>query len=122
MSQDYRLRFDEIKSNKQSIEQSEELNHALLGHVRKLRFRWPSGETLSMNYAYLVNHAYRPSESTLTLTYTTATITIKGTGLGKLDDDLFYDIPKTIEVTESRYNQLNNAQTVVTDIKVDHKS
>jgi hypothetical protein len=121
MSQDYKLRFDELNSIQQYPGGDEETLYAAPGNVRKLRFRWPDGETLSMNYAYLVNHHYNPSESTLSLTYTTATITIKGSGLNLLDDNLFNDIPKTIEVTESRYTQLGGLPTIVTEIVVERK-
>ncbi|OCX51924.1 hypothetical protein BEL04_18145 [Mucilaginibacter sp. PPCGB 2223] len=119
MSQDYKLKFDEMRSNEPG--KPDDSLHGSDAHVRKLKFLWPNGKSKTMNYAYLISHDYDPALNQITFFYTSDTITIVGCGLEHLDELLFYNIPKKIEAVNPRYVALSKEKICVTDIIVEKK-
>lgn len=121
MNQDFKLRYDQLKENDPTGENSDALqnqNFETPGHVRNLCFVWPDGRMKFMNYAYLISVELFPDESSIVMIYTSNKVTIKGIKLHELFVQLFSHLPKGIEIVATRYTKLHSG-TIVSDIVMD---
>ena len=124
MSQDFKLKFDEMRESKPAGSQIAEgikLNdlYDIPGNVRNLCFVWPDGRMKFLNYAYLYSVEYSPNNSSILLTFTSEKITITGTRLTILFNSLLTHAAKSIKLEESRYSSTENNSFTVSDIQIE---
>lgn len=121
MSQSYKFKFEEMRDNDPTGNKAAENANRFYteSNVRNLCFVWPDGRKEFLNYAYLVGGRYSPNDSTITLIFTTDIVTIKGSGLKILFDQLFEHAPKQVVCTDSRYNAIEDgAGFIVNEILI----
>lgn len=125
MSQDFRLKYDELSENDLS---HREFGEGMIahnetypdpGHGRSICFVLLDGKRLFLGYGYIISGEYTPEEGTIVLTFSTHSILLKGVNLEKL----FYNIQdqrsKQIVCVDSRYNLIGeDEQFVVNEIQV----
>lgn len=121
MSHDYTSRFDDYlssdptKKNKAKEDKSITYFDASYTGVRNVCFVLLDGKQRFLNYNYLVSGEYLPEENKITLQFTTSTITLQGYNLEKLFQGFMQHSPKTVAVTDERYNGISqNNYFVVT--------
>jgi hypothetical protein len=133
MSQDLKLRFDQMRNNnpaKPVVEKPAEpedgnrLSHAY-GNVRNLRLVWPDGNQSFFNYAYLIRADFSPGDdlNIIHLGFSGQDITIKGYGLEELFEQLVDHLPRTITAIDPRYIPVELVDGVfVIEIKIENSS
>jgi len=120
MSQDYKLKFEQMRENKPGKEVDD--NYANAGYVRNIGFLLTDGSSKFLNYAYLVSCAYHPTQGLIVLNFTSDIVTIKGSGLEPLYESLFNHVPRKVEVINTRYSVLSDQAICVTSITIDQKN
>jgi hypothetical protein len=89
------------------------------GNTRNLCFVWPDGKRMFINYAYLVSGQYSPAEGSIVLVFTTHTITLKGTTLEPLFEDLMGQVTRQVVCMDQRYSEtFDDGQVIVSEIVV----
>lgn len=89
------------------------------GQSRYLSFILPSGESLALNYAYLISIKCTPDADRIELAYTTHTIELTGRNLAPLFDSLTIQLPRKITCTDERYLATKeDGESVVVGIRV----
>lgn len=123
MSQDFNLRFNEFKENDPTSpgEQMPD-QYPASSYTRNLGFAWPDGRMLFLNYSYLVSCEHLAAGTEITLAFTTHTVTIKGSNLKNLFNELMAHLPKFIVGTEARYNATKEKDApIINEIIVQEK-
>jgi hypothetical protein len=130
MSQDLKLRFDQMRNNnpaKPVVEKPSEpeegnrSSHAY-GNVRNLRLVWPDGKQSFFNYAYLIRADFSPGDelNMIHLGFSGHDITIKGYGLEALFEQLVDHLPRTITAIDPRYIPVEPVnEIIVIDIQIE---
>lgn len=125
MSQEYRSRFEQMKENalQQSspnpVEQNGSEQYPSNGNVRNICSVWVDGKKLFLAYSYMVSGEYSATESVIVLTFTTCTITVKGSNLERLFEDLMEQRTKVIACEDPRYSEVEHeGKAVVNEIVV----
>ncbi len=123
MSQDFRLKYDELSENDPSQREFGERmiahNDAYSdpGHGRSICFVLLDGKRLFLGYSYLMSGEYSPEEGSIVLTFSTHSVVLKGVNLEKLFYDILDQRAKQIACVDSRYNLLgDDEEPVVNDI------
>lgn len=122
MSQNFKLKFDELREGKptekgEAVENSYE-TFDTPGHVRNLCFVWPDGRKKFLNYAYLVSGEYSPDDGSITLIFTTDTVVVKGSGLDELFEELVSHRPMKVIYTDARYNDTMKSKIIINNIEL----
>ena len=123
MSQNFKLKFDELREGKptekgDAVENTYE-TFDTPGHVRNLCFVWPDGRKKFLNYAYLVSGEYSPNDGSITLIFTTDTVVIKGSGLDGIFEALVNHLPMRICCKENRFIEVAiNESFSILEIKI----
>jgi hypothetical protein len=115
MSRDFKFNFDQIREN--HLEKKDD-SHAGESHVRNVCFEQTDGKIIFLNYAYLVSGEYMPDENTIVLCFTSHTVTLKGIRLLPLYQDFFKHIPRIVNCTDDRYNEIEGEALVVNSIDI----
>lgn len=120
MSQDFKLKFDEMREGKPTdIEGGNENRSADLfdtpSNVRNLCFEWPDGRMKFINYAYLISGELN-SDNEIDLTFSTEKLKIVGKNLSLLFNQLTLHQIKLIKISESRYEFLSESHTLITSV------
>ena len=125
MSQDFNLRFDEIRQNDPTVPQradNKESSYPAHSQTRNLDLVLPDGTCMFLNYAYLVCGTCAKDSLCIILTFTTHVVTIKGLRLKSLYDELLQHLPRTITCADERYNALaEDGEAIVNDMSVEEK-
>ena len=114
MSQDFKLRFDEMKQGNptradETLRPSDNDYFDSTAAVRNLCLVWPDNRMKFYNYAYLVSGDYVPDESSILLTFTTDKVVIKGTMLVTLFEALLAHLPRKLVCAGERYKYSKDA-------------
>ncbi|WP_149242241.1 hypothetical protein [Dyadobacter sp. 32] len=129
MSQDLKLRFDQMRNNNPAKpvvekpaepEEGNRLSHAY-GNIRNLRLVWPDGHQSFFNYAYLIRADFSPGDdlNIIHLGFSGQDIKIKGYGLEELFEKLVDHLPRTIAAIDPRYIPVEPVnEIIVTDIVI----
>jgi hypothetical protein len=121
MSQNFKLKFSDVPSNKTSntAPQGDNVqNSDTPTSVRNLCFEWPNGNMKFLNYTYLVTCEFYPDQSQILIVFTSDTISIVGSGLATLFEELLNHIPKRIICINPRYAQTDDSEVVITSIEI----
>jgi len=124
MSQDFKLRFDEMRQSNPAKKDNPSLNNDdthfdSYGHVRNLCLIWPDNKKIFFNYAYLVSGEYLPDEGQIVLAFTTHTVVIKGSSLEGLYEELLSHLPRKIICVGERYkSSVGNGKPVIDSIEI----
>ena len=86
--------------------------------VRTVCFAQADGETLFLNYAYLISAGYTPADGSITLVFTTHIVTLKGVNLQAACDRLAAHAVRQVAAIEERYALLGGEDPFVTQILV----
>lgn len=112
MSQDSKLRYDQMRGNNNfdaddSAIKSQDKNYSVVGNNRNICFVTGTGEALFLNYAYLVSGKFDPTENSIILKFTTHEISMKGKDLQQLFFQIMNQLPRVIETKNERYSVLS---------------
>src|SRR4051812_19173038 len=125
MSQDYKLKFDQMRENHPGQAESS-VNTQLYpnaGYNRLVAFVLPSGDCESFNYAYLVSLKNRTQDGMILAIFTTDTVTIKGYNLQNLYFELFDSRNRIVKCVDERYKALEETdESIVTEITIKKNS
>lgn len=131
MSQDYKLRYDQIregdptKPNTPAPSKKDESMEVYQtpSHARNLCLVWLNGKRMFFNYAYLVSGEYSANgeKNIILLHFSSYTIQLLGYGLESVFMSILEHSPKVITMTDERY-VVDGIESVVTDIFVEKKS
>ena len=89
------------------------------GSTRTLCFIQADDKSIFLNYSYLVSGEFDPNESAIKLTYTSHLITIKGSNLDSLYEEIMYQIARIISVTDKRYAEtVDGEKPVITEVSI----
>lgn len=119
MSQDYKLKFEQMQESFSGSNDSEndELHYQDAGNARNICFVIsPNRKLRSFNYAYLVSLEYDPQASAIIIEFTTHTITIKGYSLLDLYFELFDQRNRILDYVDTRYQSLEDGERTITEI------
>jgi hypothetical protein len=124
MSQNFKLRSDEIQENDvgKDFRNPEVSQHRIYddeGHIRNISFILPEGKRIFLNYAYLISGECSSDDETLTLRFTSGSVVLQGFRLSKFYNEIF--LQKTLEVgiIDKRYNAtISNLSPIINSIKV----
>lgn len=123
MNQSFSERFAQMRENAltggepQVSPNGGDAKYPTAGNTRNLCFVWPDGKRMFINYAYLVSGEYRPAEGSIVLIFTSHTVTLKGTTLEPLFEDLMGQVTRQVVCMDSRYTETTDEdQVVVTEI------
>lgn len=87
--------------------------------VRNICFAQLNGQSLFLNYAYLISGEYFPNESAIHLVFSTHRVILEGSNLKGLYEDLMMHLLRQITVQDKRYlAMLNDGDTVVTSLQI----
>jgi hypothetical protein len=113
MSQGYKSRFEQMRENAlqqssqdNSVQSSQDHQYPSGGNGRNICFIWPDGKRLFLSYSYMVSGQYSPEESAIVLTFTTCTVTVKGSNLESLFDELMEQRTRLLECEDGRYSEV----------------
>jgi len=127
MSQNYKLRFDQMKENSpgQSGSASQEDTSAFYtseGSIRNFCLVWKDGNMDDFPYSYVVHTQFRIGEekNMMIIELPSKLITLSGYGLTTLFLAFKKQLPQFIYQIDERYAE--EAETVVTDIQIEEKS
>ncbi|MBA4853756.1 hypothetical protein [Emticicia sp. BO119] len=127
MSQNYKLRFDQMKENipGQSGSTSQEDTSAFYaseGSIRNFCLVWKDGNMDDFPYSYVVHTQFRIGEekNAMIIELPSKLITLSGYGLTSLFLAFKKQLPQFIYQVDERYAE--EAETVVTDIQIEEKS
>ncbi|RYU92679.1 hypothetical protein [Emticicia agri] len=127
MSQNYKLRFDQMKENNpgQSDSESQENDPTYYsgeGSIRNFCLVWKDGNMDDFPYSYVVHTQFRISEekNTMIIELPSKLITLSGYGLTSLFLAFKKQLPQFIYQVDERYGE--EAEMVVTDIQIEEKS
>lgn len=127
MSQNYKLRFDQMKENNpgQSGSASQEDTSAFYageGSIRNFCLVWKDGNMDDFPYSYVVHTKFRIGEekNTMIIELPSKLITLFGYGLTSLFLAFKKQLPQFIYQIDERY--IGQDDTVVTDIQIEEKS
>ncbi|OOQ57402.1 hypothetical protein [Mucilaginibacter pedocola] len=120
MSQDFKLKYDQILENQPGQPQlsPDDKLYPNTGYNRNIGFLWPSGNCEAFNYAYLVRLQFLPTENAIYMTFTTHIVKIEGNGLQALYFELFDQRNRIIECLEERYAAISDTKTFIKKITV----
>ena len=97
------LTFKDDENEKNPAGEKEMEQYKTAGQNRNLCFVQPNGESLFLNYAYLVAGKFSPNDSSIVLAYTTHTVTLNGHNLDALYDSIMNQRQRTIICIDKRY-------------------
>jgi len=130
MSQDYKLRYDQIregdptKSNTSAPSKKDELMEVYQtpSHARNLCLVWLDGKRMFFNYAYLVSGEYSANgeKNVILLHFASYMVQLQGYGLEALFMSILDHSPKIITMTDERY-VVDGIESVVIDMLVEKK-
>lgn len=103
MSQNFKLKFDEMKENDFDKSKSEQVeNYSAPGHC----FIQPDGVMFFLKFTYFIAAKYSSDDACIILEYTSYIVTIKGSALKNLFYELISHTPKTVTCSNERYSEL----------------
>jgi len=121
MSQEYKLRLEELRQSNPSTQTSDKkisdenvIRYSQVGNARNICFILENDEVTFLNYAYLVSGRYDRSSGIIVLTFTTDIVTLKGSGLDELFFQFMSQLPRIVEVANPRYAVLDDQLLQVT--------
>lgn len=130
MSQEFRLRFDQMQENKQpedqpvadhSVESME--SYTTPSGARNICFGWPDGKRLFLNYSYLVSGEYAPEQNEIFLQFTSHHVMIAGARLEILYDSIMHQMAKLVSSRDTRYETFDDTDKpviqAITAVKLD---
>ncbi|MBA4853455.1 hypothetical protein [Emticicia sp. BO119] len=127
MSQNYKLRFDQMKENNpgQSGSTSQDDTSAFYaseGSIRNFCLVWKDGNMDDFPYSYVVHTQFRigQEKNTMIIELPSKLITLFGYGLTSLFLAFKKQLPQFIYQVDERYAE--EAETVVTEIQIEEKS
>src|SRR5690606_13091942 len=111
MSQEFKIKFDEMKDNnpskkEQAADSGEK--YSASSYARNIIFEWPEGRKKFFSYNYLVSAEYLPEDKLIKLDFTTDIVSIKGLRLHLLFDELTQHLPRLILCKDERYNTIDD--------------
>ena len=119
MSQEFRLRFDQMRDNHSPSEPEipsspvAEESYFGPGYARYVCFGWPDGRRLFLSYSYLVAGEYVPEQNTIALQFTSHHIMLSGLRLEQMYFALMHQMAKLVIETDPRYETLEDTKTPV---------
>ncbi|MEA5402095.1 hypothetical protein VB776_04160 [Arcicella sp. DC2W] len=131
MSQDYKLRYDQIREGDPTKpntpapskkDESMEVYHTP-SHARNLCLVWLDGKRMFFNYAYLVSGEYSANgeKNIILLHFSSFMVQLQGYGLESIFMSILDHNPKVITMTDERY-VVDGIESVVIDILVERKN
>ncbi|MEA5260313.1 hypothetical protein VB264_21115 [Arcicella aquatica] len=131
MSQDYKLRYDQIregdptKSNTPAPSKKDESMevYQTASHARNLCLVWLDGKRMFFNYAYLVSGEYSANseKNIILLHFSSYSVQLQGYGLESVFMSILDHSPKIITMIDERY-VVDSPDSVVIDIHVEKKN
>lgn len=126
MSQVYKSRFEQMRENAlqqssqdNSVQSPQDHQYPSGGNGRNICFVWPDGKRLFLAYSYMVSGQYSPEDSAITLTFTTCTVTVKGSNLEGLFDELMEQRTRLVACEDGRYSEVREeGKAIVNEIVV----
>lgn len=119
-----KFKFDENARNKnkqQTDTKEETASYSNPGQVRNLLFVQPDGESMFLNYAYLVSGEFEPKVQKITLSYTTHVVVLNGRNLRDIFQEVFNHSLKQVQAIEERYaGTKGDKESYVTKISIDN--
>ena len=130
MSQDYKLRYDQIwegdptKSNTPAPSKKDESMEVYQtpSHARNLCLVWLDGKRMFFNYSYLISGEYSANgeKNIILLHFASYTVQLQGYGLEPIFMSILDHSPKIITMIDERYMQ-DNSEATVMNILVERK-
>lgn len=123
MSSEFKLKYDQMKANDpvsgDNPSQDGDAKYDRESYARNVCFVLSDKKQQAFNYSYLVSHEYSPDDGTIILHFTAHTVTLTGTNLQGLFDELLQQLPKFIICADERYNHLEeNDKPVINKINI----
>lgn len=118
MSHDFKLKYDQLKNNDPTKKEGAN-NYELQSNVRNICFVQPNGNSVFLNYGYLVSGEHLPNENRIILYFTSHVISLIGFKLDTLYQDLMKHLPQMIICKEERYNELSEGMPVINLIEIE---
>lgn len=128
MSQKFKLRFDQMRESNPSLSDQSETDkehecYPSAGNTRNVCFVLENGNSIFLNYAYLVSVEHRNDDGVLLLCFTTHKITIGGSKLEELFKLLMEYRPKYLKCSNPRYSKIEeNMGFLITVILIEQSS
>lgn len=124
-----KFKYDEVKDRnkpqsdpetKTDVEDIDILQYKTISSNRRLCFVQADGTRKALSYGYLSSLDYDPKESLITLEYTTRyTVTIKGTNLEDLYEEIMHEVARVIICSDKRYEDMDSTSDVsITEINI----
>jgi len=112
MSQKFKLRFDQMQENHSSTSSNsttdnEHEYYPSAGNTRNVCFVLESGNSIFLNYAYLVSVEHQNDNGMLLLHFTTHKVTIHGSKLEELFKLLMEHRPQYLKCSNPRYSDIS---------------
>ncbi|MBS1596072.1 MAG: hypothetical protein JST90_17300 [Bacteroidetes bacterium] len=114
---------DTEKETEPETEGVEILQYKTISSNRRLCFVQQDGKRKALSYGYLSSLDYDPEESIITLEYTTRhVVTIKGTNLEDLYEEIMHEIARVIICTDKRYEETEvEGDVSISEINIESK-
>lgn len=124
-----KFKYDQVKDRNRpssdpvkepEVDGIETLQYKTISSNRRLCFVQTDGKRKALSYGYLSTLHYDPDESMITLEYTTRhKVTIKGTNLEDLFEEIMHEVARVIIITEKRYEETGTENEVtITEINI----
>lgn len=117
MSHEFKLKYDQLKNNDPTKKEGG-INYELQSNVRNICFVQPDGNSVFLNYGYLISGEYLPIENKVILYFTSHTVSLAGLNLDILYQELLKHLPQVIVCKEDRYNELSEGIPVINLIEI----
>ena len=128
MSQNFKLKFDEMLNNAVTRPQTEkesagrEMAYQHASHVRNVNFVLANGDMVFLNYGYLISGKYGLAENCIQLSFASHEVKLGGIFLIPLYFDFMKHIPENVICVDVRYNAtVEKDKPVVNTIVIEKK-
>lgn len=114
------FRNDENNKEKNQDEQKSIEQYKSAGTTRNLCFVQPNNKAIFLNYAYLISGEFDPDASAIILTYTTHVVTVRGSNLEGLFENLMHQSARVIACTDKRYENLEDRkEAIISELRIE---
>lgn len=119
MSQEFRLRFDQLRDNHSPSEPEPsappvaEESYFGPGYTRYVCFVWLDGRRLFLSYNYLIAGEFVPEQNTIALQFTSHHIMLNGARMEQLYFSLMHQMAKLVIEADPRYETLEDTNKAV---------
>lgn len=121
-----KFKYDQVKGRKNPEPETDKpedgveiLQYKGISSNRRVCFIQPDGSRKALPYAHLTEHNYDPEKGEIALHFYTYLVTIKGSNLDELFEEIMHEVARVIIATDKRYEGASDSEVSITEIVIE---